>query len=522
VDDLLGSFRWYDALCINQHDLDERSQQVTMFGRIYQSTSQVVVYLGPESPHDLQAIALLCYIHDHFSSQLNALWRSPITEWVLGVERFSMLQPLEIPQTDPFGALEVCETVADIFNGAWTERLWMAQEMILNPQTSMLRGKELVDFEVILSMPVAYLTNVVRSGFNNLLRQSTLIALWSIQTIKKRRFSEVMPMASDLGVLLHSFRIHKCSGPRDKVFAVLGLAGDAEDIKVIANYKKSIIKIYAETIAILLDEDSTLKALSHIRSPLAERNKGFPSWVCDWMETPARVSLILKGNASKSYHSESRFELNKMVLVLSGWTVGTMCTHIEDLPNSLGYLYRYANQEDSAELWDAFEEIIDRIRASYRGSFDIDRLLSRTLLADTEWPTPKSKDEGIDAKAFREAMVLVRSKMKGNPMHQAQQNVEEEQSSSNTDLAREWLYHDLTNHRSLWLTEDKLLCLAPIDTREGDIATVLLGGEFVYILRPVGDGSFQYIGDAYIHEFMDGQALDDPDAKETLREFRMV
>jgi hypothetical protein len=107
-------------------------------------------------------------------------------------------------------------------------------------------------------------------------------------------------------------------------------------------------------------------------------------------------------------------------------------------------------------------------------------------------------------------------------MHQAQQNFKEEQSSSNTDLAREWLYHDLTNYRSLWLTEDKLLCLVPIDTREGDIATVLLGGDFVYILRQVGDGSFLYIGDAYIHEFMDGQALDDPDAKETLRDSKIV
>jgi hypothetical protein len=72
VDELLCSFCWYDALGINQHDLDERSQQVTIFGRIYRSASQVVVYLGPESPHDLQAIALLRYIHDHFSSQLNA------------------------------------------------------------------------------------------------------------------------------------------------------------------------------------------------------------------------------------------------------------------------------------------------------------------------------------------------------------------------------------------------------------------------------------------------------------------
>ncbi|PMD37949.1 hypothetical protein L207DRAFT_584870 [Hyaloscypha variabilis F] len=153
-----------------------------------------------------------------------------------------------------------------------------------------------------------------------------------------------------------------------------------------------------------------------------------------------------------------------MVLVLSGWTVGTIYIHIEDLPKSLGKLYRNENQEDSAELWDAFEVIIDCIRASYGVIFDIDSLLSHTLLADSELPTPKSKDEGIDVKAFREAMIL---------------NFKEEQSSSNMDLAREWLYHDLTHYWSLWLTEDKLLCLAPIDTRERDIATVLLGGRSV-------------------------------------------
>ncbi len=30
ADDLLGSFRWYDALCINQADVNERSEQVQL------------------------------------------------------------------------------------------------------------------------------------------------------------------------------------------------------------------------------------------------------------------------------------------------------------------------------------------------------------------------------------------------------------------------------------------------------------------------------------------------------------
>jgi hypothetical protein len=35
VDDLLGSFRWYNALCISQADREERSLQVLRMRTIY-------------------------------------------------------------------------------------------------------------------------------------------------------------------------------------------------------------------------------------------------------------------------------------------------------------------------------------------------------------------------------------------------------------------------------------------------------------------------------------------------------
>jgi hypothetical protein len=48
VDDLLGSSRWYDALCINQRDIKERSQQVTMMGDLYRNGIRNLIYLGEE------------------------------------------------------------------------------------------------------------------------------------------------------------------------------------------------------------------------------------------------------------------------------------------------------------------------------------------------------------------------------------------------------------------------------------------------------------------------------------------
>ena len=39
---------WVDALCINQDDVEERSQQVSIMGRIYKEARMVLVYLGEE------------------------------------------------------------------------------------------------------------------------------------------------------------------------------------------------------------------------------------------------------------------------------------------------------------------------------------------------------------------------------------------------------------------------------------------------------------------------------------------
>ena len=51
VDDLLGSFRWYDAFCINQDDKDEQGQQVQQMGSIYSRAKRVIIWLG-EATYD--------------------------------------------------------------------------------------------------------------------------------------------------------------------------------------------------------------------------------------------------------------------------------------------------------------------------------------------------------------------------------------------------------------------------------------------------------------------------------------
>lgn len=48
---------WIDAICINQEDTTERTQQVRQMHRIYGSASLVIVWLGEASPENIQGFA---------------------------------------------------------------------------------------------------------------------------------------------------------------------------------------------------------------------------------------------------------------------------------------------------------------------------------------------------------------------------------------------------------------------------------------------------------------------------------
>ena len=50
---------WVDAICINQHDRLERNQQVKNMREVYERADKVIVWLGPEDEHSLNAFSLI-------------------------------------------------------------------------------------------------------------------------------------------------------------------------------------------------------------------------------------------------------------------------------------------------------------------------------------------------------------------------------------------------------------------------------------------------------------------------------
>jgi hypothetical protein len=58
-----GHLLWIDALCINQDDVNERTQQVRMMGDVYSSAEQVIIWLGPERKNDQSAVDAIARGH---------------------------------------------------------------------------------------------------------------------------------------------------------------------------------------------------------------------------------------------------------------------------------------------------------------------------------------------------------------------------------------------------------------------------------------------------------------------------
>ncbi|KAF2717000.1 HET-domain-containing protein, partial [Polychaeton citri CBS 116435] len=109
-------YLWIDAICIDQHNVEERNQQVQMMGTIYQSARQVIVWLGREWDRLGNA-----------SEQARNFQAQPQTP------------PLD-EQGNPIERALPTESIAVLLDRVWFRRVWVVQEAALAKQLVVVCG----------------------------------------------------------------------------------------------------------------------------------------------------------------------------------------------------------------------------------------------------------------------------------------------------------------------------------------------------------------------------------------------
>ena len=65
----------------------------------------------------------------------------------------------------------------------------------------------------------------------------------------------------------------------------------------------------------------------------------------------------------------------------------------------------------------------------------------------------------------------------------------------------------MATNRQFAITGRRYMGWVPVDAQKGDKICILLGGQVPFVLRPIQDGKYQLVGEAYLHGLMDGEGL---------------
>ncbi|KAH6885774.1 heterokaryon incompatibility protein-domain-containing protein [Thelonectria olida] len=525
---------WADQICINQHDLPERSLQVSLMNAIYKGAKHILVWLGPD--HDgvaHEAVRMLHYLHDVFEDEeKHGMFRLAHSEELLQQD-----QDLWVP----FSKLTKLQ---------WFNRIWIVQEIGTTASATLYWGDAEVDWEVL-----SLVSGVLNQNYHYL-RSRFAILTPNIRYLY-RRFVEpeedydVHHNRGSFIYELHRARHLLAKDPRDHVYAFLGHfsvhSGSDSLAELRADYSRSIEDIFYDVAVRELTGAESLLLLSACHEePLVQRrrelgNTNLPSWIPDWRIMP--LHLLISPDTPHRAAGETRPKLwidnTKRTLHIRGVRVDTVAAHSWTF---YGKAFQFRNRRTGRlpiqVLW---HEV-----CGYK-TFDLDQpypngdtaffALLQTLTngcIGTDRSRPYDtipKDEWL----ANGAAYLVRAEARPPPQPHPSGEPTLSESEFEWDVvspgvralaargdAFKWSYGAtlVSRYRKFAVTSGGLFLIGPGAMAIGDVVVVLYGGRTPFVLRQKkdeGEGGgerWALVGECYVHGLMNGEALQIEGAEE--------
>ncbi|WZH40837.1 HET domain-containing protein [Fusarium acuminatum] len=547
---------WIDQICINQADNSEKSKQVGIMGRIYSEAEQVLVWLGQAADG---------------SDELMDAWqdigqraRDLGLESFLTRERYHLLSPIITNQnpadeaTMHFQAL--LARTADVFAPlikhmalkSWYERpyflrVWIVQEFSLCTDTLFVCGTKVIPVELTqlaLLMLQFAIGNTFRSDYRMLKRpempperleevfEEPISRLFSCRSLEQQHRGDELHMLLRKLFVGHDTRatVH-----RDRVFALLGLAVDADRLGIQPNYdssERSTERILTQTARALIERSGRVDTLCYSQFPKVPDLASLPSWVPDWRSNLQPSFYTINERADKHLFAAAGKdsvvksipspEGNLNVLGLRGYMVDLIEKVAEggswtDLSwDHVRYL-SFFSQVD--ELWQCSMEKTYPIHGelTYRHK---EEARWRVPIGDVYWTV-----EGGSRRATSDVATYHDQCLK-NLQHFDKMS---RRTSMGEDGWAEWeeqrqrgqigqYYRDsmkVMQGKRPFLTQMGYLGMGPAEGQPGDVVVIFCGGRIPFVLRPLDqlggsqrgeNGLFSFVGEAYCDGVMDGEA----------------
>ncbi|KAF7547930.1 hypothetical protein G7Z17_g7387 [Cylindrodendrum hubeiense] len=498
---------WADQICINQDDIVERSQQVSLMNAIYKGAEHIRVWLGQDEEGVAQdAIRMVHHLRDVFDDDEKH-------------DAFKLAHSEELLQQDQ----ELWVPLSKLTKLQWFNRIWIVQEIGTATSATLYWGDAEVDWDVL-----SHVAGILNQHYHYL-RSRFSILTPNIRYLRRRFVEpddddedEVNQNRSSFIYQLHRARHLRAKDPRDHVYAFLGHfsihTGGKALAELKADYSRPIEDIFYEVAARELTDGESLLLLSACRAlpssgprEKAMPNPSLPSWVPDWRIVPMHLlaSPITPHRASGDTEPQLWIDDTKRALKIRGMQIDKV-VRLSWALFGKAFQFRRSNLRrlPIQILW---QDICRHRRFTLKQPYltggsaffaFMQTLTNASIMADLSRPYENIPPSEWLANG---AAYLVRALGDSDLVAPDIRDL-----ASRGDAFR-WS-HEATlvaRYRKFAVTESGLFLIGPEMMEAGDVVVVLYGGRTPVVLRQRPDGEgWTLVGECYVHGIMNGEAME--------------
>ncbi|KAF9698450.1 hypothetical protein EKO04_003823 [Ascochyta lentis] len=254
-----GTWWWIDSICIDQTNLQERSQHVRRMKHTYQNAHKVVVWLGEQSEDSDSALDFIGLLDE------------------MNNAKYSRESLHKILHQD-----EYCDrwiAFRNFFMRKWWTRVWTIQEFAIPSNILFWCGQRYISRDAIFaalgvadrcSAPNFKETIAFHHAFN---RRRVWLLYEVAKTQEKRVNLSLLALAA-------YFCSNEATDDRDRLYGFTGLCTEDHGLEI--NYAWSVNKVYLHFAKSFIAEHKSLDILCFASMFKATARSSLPSWVPDW------------------------------------------------------------------------------------------------------------------------------------------------------------------------------------------------------------------------------------------------
>lgn len=485
-------FLWIDAICIDQQNEDEKSQQVALMAKIYQNAATGIIWLRIDGHEDLARDMVTA-----------SRWLNAVNKEELAATKGSK-SALMSAFSESHPHVKFKERLTNLAKLPWFQRIWVVQEATLCKYLLVQLGDETLPWDafasallrfvghgslwrdVKLSLDQCYQECRRRDARMTPLDKETLMGLGMVNLIVSLREWQQNPdtiqvWPSGLALMCRDFL---ATVPSDKIYGLAGLFGLNGSPGHLApfrvDYSLDSMEVYTQFTLWCIRQENSLDVLAqqrHIqRRHQDDRSHNLPSWMTDWTAQNLAGSTLIGSRSllSNSESVKSSFSRQRpvcrrddMKLMVRGYIIDTIKERVVGIKKG---------SEAMLKRWLAMIP---------------DDPESNLLLFGVEKPTIETLDSLYERTSAKDSSII--QLWRENSISQGQRE----------DM-RSAFRHDMLTARG---------CLAfaqpSVKVEDNIKVCALRGGRGLFLLQEIGARMYKLIcGDCFIDGFEDGKGID--------------